>query len=146
MDFLGTICTTIQLKKNFQSKNTIADLYLSCNICLTEQYSQLAIQLIRKSCNLQGVVVERIREEQERWRKTFLRITCIVAVATLFSLVCQYNRREEQIRLITLLYCSAQEYNYPTALHTKVISITTIGSCLCFHSICSVLSQQLLST
>ena len=42
---------------------------------------------------------------------------------TLFSLVCQYNRREEQIRLITLLYCSVAENNYPTIAH-KVISIT----------------------
>ena len=68
----------------------------------------------------QGVVVERIRE-QEMEKNLFAHY--MHRCCTLFSLVCQYNRREEQIRLITLLYCSVAEYNYPTIAH-KVISIT----------------------
>ena len=101
-----------------------------------------AIQLIRKSCNLQGVVFL-----DERWRKTFLRITCIVAVALLFFPCLSIQRRTEQIRLITLLYY-CPEYNPHCAQYTHQSHLNyriTDTTLLCVFTICSLLSTFLAS-
>ena len=86
-----------------------------------------AIQLIRKSCNLQGVVFP-----DERWRKTFLRITCIVAVALLFSLVCQYRGEQSKLDWLHCCIIAQNTTHIVHNTHTKVISITELQILLCF--------------
>ena len=98
-----------------------------------------AIQLIRKSCNLQGVVFL-----DERWRKTFLRITCIVAVALLFSLVCQYRGEQSKLDWLHCCIIAQNTTHIVHNTHTKVISITDT-TLLCVFTICSLLSTFLAS-